>query len=472
MGSPEAPVLSLRDLNVDPSSYVDPNGFVFRHRGVIYRAIYTDVAAFYRGLADDGTYDALTAHHHLVPTAVADLDLHEPTIGLVLRHEAIEPITYCVEWCPSMLREAGCALLDLALAVLDRDCILQDCYPWNVVFRGTKPIVVDVTSIARVDTSLMWPAFEQYQAFFLRPLQLAAMGKGGVARAMLWNHITGVSIDDFYRNAGAGYRWRHPSLPIGYHLDRMVQRNPTLKRKLRQSVAASKTTISRPVRDRFLRGRLSALRGVPLARHTADVWSGYYAEIAPEVDKDAKVTAVRELIGKLAPATVLDAGCNTGVFSMVAARAGARVVALDSSEACIERLYAAAKSDDLVITPLVVDLFCPTPPGGWMARQYPGLIERVRSDLVLCLGLMHHLHITGRQSFARIAGLMDALSSRHLIFEYVAQDDDNNVLLGAGRPIRYDLDLVVAALKTHFPSIEVLDSDRPTRRLLVCAKDR
>jgi hypothetical protein len=146
------------------------------------------------------------------------------------------------------------------------------------------------------------------------------------------------------------------------------------------------------------------------------------------------------------------------------------VVALDSSEACIERVYAEAKKGSHAITPLVVDLCAPTPPAGWMAKQYPGLIERVRSELVLCLGLMHHLHIAGRQSFPRIADLMAALSARHLVFEFVAVDDANNELIGRGRDIHYTLDEVRAALAAHFPRIEIRDSDRPTRRLLICEK--
>jgi SAM-dependent methyltransferase len=472
MGPADAPSLSLDDVAVDASSYVDPNGFVFHHEGHVYRAIYREAADLYRGLLDDGTIERLCAHHHLVATAVADLVLQDARVGLVLRHETIRPLSYCVEWCPSMLRDAGLAQLDLALAVLERDLILQDCYPWNVLFRGAEPVVVDLTSIVRAETSLIWPAYEQFQAFFVRPLALALMGKGNVARALLANHISGISIDDLHRNAGGVYRLLHPSLAIGYHANRIVQKKPALKRRLQQSMANSKRAVDRRARERFLGKQRAVLERMRTATHASDVWSAYYSEIEATVDKDAKVRAVRDAIGRLRPATVVDAGCNTGVFSLVAAESGARVVALDSSEACIERLYAKAKTGSLAVTPLVVDLCAPTPPAGWMAKQYPGLIDRVRSDLVLCLGLMHHLHIAGRQSFPRIADLMDALSARHLIFEFVAEDDASNELIGRGRDIRYTLDEVRAALALRFPRIEVRDSDRPTRRLLLCEKPR
>ena len=471
MVTAEKTLVSLREVAVDASSYVDPNGFVFRHDGNLYRAIYTQAASFYRGLIDDGTVDELTAHHHLVPTAVAHLAFRDPKIGLVVRHETVWPVTYCGEWCPSMLRDAGAALLDLALAVLDHNCILQDCYPWNVLMRGTEPVVVDLTSIVRIDTPLIWPAYEQFQAFFLRPLALAAMGKGDVARALSSNHVSGISLEAFHHNVDIRYRLRHPSLTLGYHADRIVQRNHSLKRKLQQSVTASKTPVDRRVRERFLKRQSRKLSQGHLRRRNPDVWSNYYRQIDPHVDQKAKVDAVRRVIERVRPETVLDVGCNTGVFSVIAAQAGAKVVALDSSETCVEQLCAAARAQALRVTPLVVDVCRPTPAAGWMARQYPGLVERVRSDLVLCLGLMHHLHVTGRQSFRHIAELMDALSSRHLVFEFVAREDDNVALLGRGRPIEYSLSQVSDELAAFFPSVEMLASDRPTRRLLVCEKD-
>ena len=472
MGHADTLPLSLDDVAVNRSSYVDPNGFVFHHEGHVYRAIYREAADLYRGLIADGTIERLSASHHLVPTAIADLALQDTRVGLVLRHETIQPLSYCVEWCPSMLRAAGLAQLDLALAVLERDLILQDCYPWNVLFRGAEPVVVDLTSIARVETPLIWPAYEQFQAFFVRPLALGLAGKGNVARALLSNHIAGLSIDDFYRNAGAGYRLRHPSLAFAYHANRIVQRNAAFKRKLREAAAGSSRAVGRGTRERFLKRQYAALERMQAASPGTDVWSAYYREIDANVDRDAKVRAVRDALGRLRPSTVVDAGCNTGVFSLLAAEAGARVIALDSSEACIERLYATARAGRHAITPLVVDLCAPTPPAGWMATQYPGLIDRARSDLVLCLGLMHHLHIAGRQSFPRIADLMGALSTRHLVFEFVAEDDANNELIGRGRDIHYTLDEVRTALAAHFPRIDVVDSDRPTRRLLICEKSR
>ena len=467
---PEHPeVLQASDLQVSPSSYVDPNGFVFQHRGGYYRAIYKHATGFYRALFDNGTVDRLVAGHALVPTEMTDIRLDDPAIGMVLKHEAVEPLNYCVEWCPSMLRDAGLALLDLSLAILDQECILQDCYPWNVVFRGTQPVIVDFTSLTKAETPLLWPAYEQFRAFFVRPLQLCSQGKGKAVRALLSNNILGVSAEDLQLFSGTAYRWMHPSAGIEARMDSMLRKHPRWQSGLRKRLAQQHSKPDSGMRKRFLTGLQKKLASFAFGGKN-DIWASYYAQMDPSVDRKKKLETVENILRELRPQTVLDLGSNTGVFSAIAASQGCRVVALDSSEACMEQLYANARERKLHITPLLADLYCPTPPGGFMARQYPGLLDRVGSELVLCLGLMHHLHITGRQSLQRIADFSAGLAQKHLVFEYVAAEDDNSVLLTAGRPIQYSLDDVQKELGRHFGRVDCVPSDRPTRMILICSK--
>jgi SAM-dependent methyltransferase len=317
---------------------------------------------------------------------------------------------------------------------------------------------------------LLWPAFEQFQAFFLRPLLIAASGKGDVARALLNDNISGITYDQFYRNSSCGYRLRHPGAILTNALYRLLEGNIAVKRRLRRSLATVHGEADVRLRRRFLEKQRRQLQRLSFGRGDHDPWQSYYADMGPEIDKDAKIAAVKRLLEESKPTTVLDLGCNTGAFSLLAAQAGARVIAVDGSETCIERLYQSARKSGLQITPIVANLACPAGPGGFMAEQYPGFLQRARSRMVLCLGLMHHLHVTGRQPFARIAELLATLSLRHLVFEYIAPDDDNMALLGAGRPIDYSQYEVEEALRAYFPRVEVFPSDRPTRRLLACSK--
>ncbi len=464
-----ARVISKTEIHRDHSSYVDPQGYLFHYDGRIYRFINAQSAPIFRGLMADGTLDRLTRELRVVPTGLSNLTIAEEAPGMVVEHDRVWPVSYCVEWCPSMLRDAGIVTLELALELVGRDLMLQDAYPWNVLYSGAEPVFVDLTSIAPVDQAAIWPAHDQYEAFFLRPLTLAAQKKGQVARALLLDNIAGISPDDFYRLVSNGYRWRHPSLLLARGFERLLQSNPKTKERVRKAAEQATAYASPAVRRRFLNGLLKRTARHSFG-HVESPWDRYYADIDPAVDKQAKLGAVRALLERLKPETVLDLGCNTGVFSIEAARSGARVVSVDSSESCVETLFASARGEGLSITPLVSDVVCPTPAFGFMGRQYPSLYQRISAQTVLCLGLMHHLHITGRQSIERIVDLLDSVAERHLIFEFIGRDDANIPHLSHRRPIDYSLESVMTALGTRFRDITLEDSDRPTRMLLVCAK--
>jgi SAM-dependent methyltransferase len=321
-----------------------------------------------------------------------------------------------------------------------------------------------------VPTPLIWHAQEQFEAFFLRPLMLSAERKGAAARALLLDNIDGITRGQFLRLLSLSGKLRHPALLFQGVLENALQGSDVpRKERIRRFAERSLVEITPSLRRRFLnrqRQRIAALR----FGDGSDSWSNYYADIPAAVDRGTKLDTVTGLLHRMAPQSVLDLGCNTGVFSVRAAETGARVFAVDANEACVERLYEVAHRRSLPITPIVANVLCPTPAFGFLARQYPTLWRRVAADVVLCLGLMHHLHVSGRQSFDRIADLLHTVARKHVIFEFIGRDDANIGHLPAGRPIDYDLDTVLTSLGSRFSHIERLPSDRSTRMLLVCAK--
>jgi 2-polyprenyl-3-methyl-5-hydroxy-6-metoxy-1,4-benzoquinol methylase len=466
--------LTLSQIGVSLSSYVDPNGFLFSFEDRLYRAILPERESFYRALLADAAVGELCERHGLVPTEIAPHAIPEVGCSLVLAHERIEPLTYCVEWCPSMLKRAAVQTLELCLDLVERDCLLQDAYPWNVLFAGSEPTFVDFTSVVPIESQLPWPAYQQFVNFFLNPLELAAMGKGKLARALLFDHIGGVSAADFDTARSASWTARHPLRSMGAILGRFTERrlqgNTELKRRLQQRAKASRGSAdaARSMRLGFLRRLLRRVERIAI-RPARSTWKGYHAEVDATIESDEKRRRIDAILAELAPESVLDVGCNEGRYSLMAARKGARVLSIDSSEECIESVYAAARHESLSVVPLVCDVLNPTPAFGFLSRQFPPFVERARSEVVLCLGLMHHLHVNGRQSLERIARLMRELATRAVIFEYVDPTDDNLHLLDHGRPIDYSLDAVQHELGRYF-ELSTFSSDRDTRQLILCKR--
>jgi len=93
---------------------------------------------------------------------------------------------------------------------------------------------------------------------------------------------------------------------------------------------------------------------------------------------------MQKIINVLRPTKVLDVGCNTGFYSIQAAKQGAQVVAIDSDRAVVGRLWSAAARDHLDILPLVVDLTRPTPGMGWRNSECASFIERATGHFDCC----------------------------------------------------------------------------------------
>ncbi len=454
---------------IESPTYVDPNGYLFELEEGTYRAIYDGVADFYRELFARGIVERLVENNGLVPSWIVESPIDAVPESLVLRHERIEPLTYCVEWCPSMLQRAALQLLELSMALLDHDCMLQDAYPWNTLYRGTGPVFVDFTSIVPVDGRMIWPAHGQFEEFFLRPLLLSQWGKWEIARLLLFDNITGVSRRQFLGLAPISHKVLHAGTSLSQWLDGFLQSHPGARRKLKEGMVKAQVRVDRRVRDRFFGRLYRKIDGISITSN-GDVWQDYYQSLPQNVDRRAKHELVGRVLRRLAPSTVLDLGANTGSFSVMAAEEGAQVTAIDSSTACMERLFRYATEKCLKVLPLVADVLCPTPAFGFLGEQYPYLFDRVRSDTVLCLGLMHHLHITGRQSFERIAKMLDQVSTRAVIFEYVDPSDPMIELLDTRVDVCYSLGSVRTSLATKFALVEEWASDRPTRRILVLEK--
>jgi SAM-dependent methyltransferase len=117
----------------------------------------------------------------------------------------------------------------------------------------------------------------------------------------------------------------------------------------------------------------------------------------------------------------LDIGANTGTYSLIAADAGAKVVALDSDRAALEILWRTANSEKKAVTILVANIARPTPAAGWRNQEQLSVLERLsgRFDMVLMLAVIHQLILREQVPLGHIGELCACLTRRWLILEWV-----------------------------------------------------
>jgi SAM-dependent methyltransferase len=159
----------------------------------------------------------------------------------------------------------------------------------------------------------------------------------------------------------------------------------------------------------------------------ASEWSKYNQSAShyQPADVEAKQAFVRGVLEGLRPARVLDIGANTGTYSLMAAEAGAKVVALDNDTAALEVLFRAAAEKKKPVTSLAANIARPTPAAGWRNREQLSLLDRLRGrfDLVLMLAVIHHLILREQAPLTHIAELAAELTGRWLVVEWVPPTD-------------------------------------------------
>jgi SAM-dependent methyltransferase len=347
-------------------------------------------------------------------------ELEEPGYAAVLAHERVPFVSYPYEWPFGMLRDAALLQLELLLAALDEGLVLKDASPYNVQWRGARPVFVDVGSFERLRPGEPWAGYRQFCMLFLYPLLLQAY-KGAPFQPWLRGSLEGISPTECRNLLSGRDRLRRGVLAhVVLHArleGRYGDRRRDVKREL-QAAGFHEGLIRANVRrlEKLVRG-LSWDPG-------RSAWSGY-AEESPytEADADAKEAFVREAAATRRRRLTWDLGCNDGRYTRIAAEGADYVVALDADAAVVEGLYRTLREEgSRTILPLVADIADPSPGLGWRGRERRTLEARGRPELTLCLALLHHVAISGNIPLPAFLDWLVSLGGE-LVIELPTRDD-------------------------------------------------
>src|SRR4029079_14207430 len=151
---------SPRASTPEPASFRDPEA----------RVVYSPTGAVLRELSPRGREDwERLEPTRLFPRALEDgriVPTEELEPGL-LRHERLPFVSYPYEWPLEMLREAARTQPPLLREALEEGFVLKDGSPYNVQWRGSQPVFVDVGSFERLREGEAWGRHPQVCARLL-----------------------------------------------------------------------------------------------------------------------------------------------------------------------------------------------------------------------------------------------------------------------------------------------------------------
>ncbi|MGE5372081.1 MAG: class I SAM-dependent methyltransferase [Solirubrobacterales bacterium] len=419
-------------------SFRDPAGHVQRVGDRIFRVIrkpewkriepfwQTDAAADFVGV------------NILSPDTVGSiegLDLPDaPDDYIIAEHDAVWFPSYPYEWAPEMLHHAGELTLRIALTALDHQFGLKDATPYNTLFQGPEAVFVDALSVEQRDPGdYTWLPYAQYIRCFLLPL-LANRYFGLPLADIFYTRRDGLEPQEVFRLCSFGQKVRPPFLDL-VSLPTWLSNGKSGNQAIYQKREAGDQEKAKYILGSQLRNLQKKTRQLAPQKGVS-VWSDYEdSHDYSQAEMAVKAAFLESVLAEHQPGYVLDIGCNTGVFSLMAAKTGARVVAIDLDPVVVGALWKKAKQSQADILPLVVNIARPSPAVGWCNSECQSFLERARDrfDLVLMLAVLHHLLVTERIPLEQIFDLAWGLTSKYLVIEYVDPADAMFKLLTRGR---------------------------------------
>lgn len=416
-------------VNYEPGSYRDRSGRVFYDQnGGVFRALSSNALTAWNDLQQTRFFSRAVESGSVIRSQALSATEIDQLGGLsgwggVLRHDVIPFVSYPFEWSFGMLQDAAMLQLELLDAALSEDFTLKDGTAYNVQWRGVRPVFIDVVSFERLAAGQAWAGYRQFCQTFLFPLMLQAY-KHVPFQPWLRGRLDGITPDECWNLMS----WRdlfRRGVPSHVCLHAWLQTRRAIPEKSTSSALAEAG-----FRKELIRANAQGLKRIVSNLHWKSgpsAWSNYADSngYAPG-DQRLKENFVREAVHSKRWGLVWDVGCNTGMYSRIAAENSQQVVAIDSDPLTIERLYQSLKSEPqrsgAPILPLVSNLADQTGGLGWRGRERKSLADRGRPELTLCLALIHHLVIGAGIPISELIDWFAELGTS-LIIEFVTKDD-------------------------------------------------
>ena len=363
--------------------------------------------SFIRGCSRRAYIQRLVDRGLFVKSEITDLTMDG--YELVIHHQTIPFPSYPNEWCAAMFQDAVLAVLDLGLELARENLTLKDHHLWNLIFDGSHPVYVDLTSIVPIKDGVRWPNYDKFCRSCLFPLLVMASGYDRIARHLLpdYEGVQPVEVTALTCEAPRSIRKL-----LGY----------------RPRNSSSLTDYLKELRDLVGKIECPASTG------------------QTEIQPDSLETLLRDL----RPRSLLDIASPGGSGAKLAARAGIPSVYFESDSARVTRVYREARGNTRIL-PLVMDFTKPTPSIGFGGHYSMAASERFPCEMVLAYDLVHRLMFERYLNCGQIAEGLAAFTTRWAVVEFTG---------------RVPLDDLRGALRQRFHRVDVIANTS----VIVCEK--
>lgn len=477
--------LPIDKFDYHPHSFGDQNIRLFRVDGNFCRGIKSERAIFFNTLFDNGVINSLVEKGLLIESerlVNTSLDYH-----LLVSHRTISFVSYPIEWCIPMFRDAILTLINLAIELSKYGLTLGDAHPWNILFdiEKNKPIFVDLGSLIPIQGS-EWGAYGEFCHFCLYPLLLMAEGHDQIARLLMFED-SGVQNSLFtklIKQPDFFSKKYQPSSAIllKYFLSKTAFVVPeSFIKRIKGSFSVVKALFRKSYSQFNLNSVDQLLSGNNLAFFEQLKQTILAIDAKNHHDKASLIDIQRSLppsswaksqhlicqtLSDLKPASVLCLGHNLAKCTKIPANLGIKTLAFSTNQRLISELYHYGLERGLPILPLIMDFTKPTPSRGLGNHWSIPAHERFTCDLVIAIGLVHSIVQQRHLTFDHIAEGFSLFSAKFLLVDFTEFDDP----IFKRRFPWFKLVNFLTSLESHFSQIKVVSQLSDKQTFLLCEK--
>ena len=462
-------VQQVNDIRFSLMSMVDDFGRVFFAGKKVYRAIENDKKEYCLSLLKSDLFKELSEKGMVPITRISDFQLEE--FDLILEHEKLlETIPY--EWTFTMLKDAAIAILQINAICNKHGYELKDAHSYNVLFRGTQPVLVDVGSISpKISSGNSWNAYNDYLASFVIPLLFWSENKFYIAHKLLESidHAILTIPNQSLKDSGllelldiskVAYQFKMGSKRIFSTknkweiLSYINEKTRTgIKRILKRNTPIFSyeggLDKSKKLSELFPYEHNMHLLNTLRAPSVTSRWQNYHQEyFESSNDYTQRFKSILTIIkGMKEVHTIIDLAGNEGFFSKVLYKElnCQRLIIADYDENAIDAAYRRFRKLDArnVYTILLNFMY---------TTNQEGTAGRLKSDLVLALAVSHHLLLSSGYSLSSIFERLVLYSKKYVMVEFMplglwsSEDKNNRSVL----PIWYNIDWFRSVFEKYF----------------------
>ncbi|MBA4197934.1 MAG: hypothetical protein C0459_10305 [Chitinophaga sp.] len=407
-------------MNRQAISYKDPDAFVIKYNDIYYRILKNRYASTYNCLMKSGLYDELVEQNLIVEHQEVDSTFSDfgEDVYKVLLPEQILFINYPYEWSFTQRKDCIISFLKINIIALKYGMILKDASSFNHVFVGTNCKLIDTSSFVIYNEGNSWLAYKQFCEEMLAPFLLMKY-KGHEWSKLHRALFTGMPLK-FVSNQ-LPYKSYFNFLAFWHiHLHSLF-----LNKKITNEKELKENKISKSKIEQGFRLLLQKIIKISDNNRGSSFWLSYYDEKIESKDYLLlKERSIKQWLSNIQPKKVIDLGANKGRFSAIASNYSEDVISVEMDEYCVNSFYQFCKQNSLKkITHVVIDIVHPSPGLGWENKEKIPMLDRLKANTVLALALIHHLRISNNIPLQLIADLLNRLTEKYLIIEFIPKSD-------------------------------------------------